>query len=172
MHLNNLSTRIEDNCIQPVFWTWCCFGNTGAFLTSNVYHKHFSVAETCAPRLACFKEYSCHTLCIQEFTVKLRGWLFCFSVRYPPSTNLSQWGTHLAKTFLRWKLCFRIVCLLPTDLPVQLAISFTDNHMSSLTAFCTTAMFALVTDFRPSKMDIIFNRQFPSCKSLNPSKTC
>ena len=49
----------------------------------------------------------------------LRRCVFCSLV--------SKWGTHLAQTFLRSKRFFRIVCKLPSDIPVQLAISLTDN---------------------------------------------
>ena len=52
----------------------------------------------------------------------LRRCIFCSSV--------SKWVTHLAQTFLRNKCFFRIVCTLPSDMPVQLAISLTDNHAS------------------------------------------
>ena len=44
----------------------------------------------------------------------LRHCVFCSSV--------SKWGTHLAQTFLISKRFFRIVCTLPSDMPVQLAI--------------------------------------------------
>ena len=64
----------------------------------------------------------------------LRHCVFCSSV--------SKWGTHLAQTFLRSKCFFRIVCILP----VQLAISLTDNRASCLTTIFTAAMLALVTE--------------------------
>ena len=60
-------------------------------------------------------------VCFQKFK-NLRHCVFSFSV--------SKWGTHLAQTFLRSKLFFRIVCTLPSDMPVQLAISLTDNRSS------------------------------------------
>ena len=62
----------------------------------------------------------------------LRRCVFCSSV--------SKWGTHLAQTFPRSKRFFRIVCTLPSDMPVQLAISLTDNHASLLTSIFTAAM--------------------------------
>ena len=68
----------------------------------------------------------------------LRRCVFCSSV--------SKWGTHLAQTFLRSKCFFRIVCTLPSDMPVQLAISLTDNCTSCLTTIFTAAMLALVTE--------------------------
>ena len=67
----------------------------------------------------------------------LRLCVFCSSV--------SKWGTHLAQTFLRSKRFFRIVCTLPSDMPVQLAISLTDNRASCSTTIFTAAMLALET---------------------------
>ena len=37
-------------------------------------------------------------------------------------SSVSKWGTHLVQTFLRSKRFFRIICALPSDMPVQLAI--------------------------------------------------
>ena len=68
----------------------------------------------------------------------LRRCVFCSLV--------SKWGTHLAQTFLRSKRVFRIVCTLPSDMPVQLAISLTDNRASYSTTIFTAAMLALVTE--------------------------
>ena len=44
------------------------------------------------------------------------------------------------------ELLFRIVCTLPSDMSVQLAISLTDNRASSSTTIFTSAMLALVTE--------------------------
>ena len=55
----------------------------------------------------------------------LRRCVFCSSV--------SKWGTYLAQTFLRSKCFFRNICTLPSDMPVQLAISLTDKRTSCLT---------------------------------------
>ena len=68
----------------------------------------------------------------------LRRCVFCSSV--------SKWGTHLAQTFLRFKRFFRIVCTLPPDMPVQLAIYLIDNRTSCSTTIFTAAMLALVTE--------------------------
>ena len=68
----------------------------------------------------------------------LRRSVFCSSV--------SKWGTHLAQTFLRSKRFFRIVCTLPFDIPVQLAISLTDSRASCSTTIFTAVMLALVTE--------------------------
>ena len=70
--------------------------------------------------------------------VHLRRNVFCFS--------MSRRGTHLAQTFLRSKRFFRIVCALPSDMPVQLAISLTNNRASCSTTIFTAAMLALVTE--------------------------
>ena len=90
----------------------------------------------------------------------LRRCVFCFSV--------SKWGTHLAQTFLRSKRFFRIVCTLPSDKPVQLAISLTDNHASCATTIFTAAMLALVTEV----LGLPGRVSFPSFKSFNPPKNC
>ena len=100
----------------------------------------------------------------KSFRAHLRCYVFCSSV--------SKRGTHLAQTFLRSKRFFRTVCTLPSDMPVQLAISLTDNRASCSTTIFTVAMLALVTCFRPSRTGIIFNKKFPSFKSFNPPKTC
>ena len=57
-----------------------------------------------------------------------------------------QMRNHLAQTFLRSKCFFRIVCSLPSDMPVQLAISLTNNPASCSTTVFTAAMLALVTE--------------------------
>ena len=74
----------------------------------------------------------------KSFRAHLRHCVLCSSV--------SNWGTHLAQTFLRSKRFFRIVCTLPSDMPVQLAISLTDNRTSCSTTVFTAAMLALVTE--------------------------
>ena len=68
----------------------------------------------------------------------LRRCVFCSSV--------SKWDTHLAQTFLRSKGFFKIVCTLPSDMPVQLTISLIDNRASCSTTIFTAAMLALVTE--------------------------
>ena len=79
------------------------------------------------------------------------------------SFSVSKWGTRLAQTFLRSKRFFRIVCTLPSDIPVQLAISLTDNHASWLTAIFTAAMLALVTE-------VLFVLRFYG--QVNPMGSC
>ena len=94
----------------------------------------------------------------------LRRCVFCSSV--------SKWGTHLAQIFLRSKRFFRIVCKQPSDMPVQLAISLTDNRTSCSTTIFTATMLALVTEVLGLPGRVIFNRKFPSFKSFNPPKNC
>ena len=52
----------------------------------------------------------------------LRRCVFCSSV--------SKWGTHLAQTFLMSKRFFRIVCTLPSDMPVQPVLKATRIRQS------------------------------------------
>ena len=87
-------------------------------------------------------------------------------------SSVSKWGTHLAQTFLRSKRFFRIVRTLPSDMPVQLAISLTDNRASCSTTIFTAVMLSCNRSFRPSRTGIIFNRKFPSFKNFNPPKNC
>ena len=94
----------------------------------------------------------------------LRRCVFCSSLR--------KWGTHLAQTFLRSKRFFRIVCTLPSDMPVKLAISLTDNRASCSTTIFTAAVSLCNRGFRPSRTGIIFNRKFLGFKSFNPPKNC
>ena len=94
----------------------------------------------------------------------LRRCVFCSSV--------SKWGTHLAQTFLRSKRCFRIFCTLPSDMPVQLAISLTDNRASCSTTIFTPAMLALVTEVLglPGRVSSS-TENFPALKALTHLKT-
>ena len=94
----------------------------------------------------------------------LRRCVFCSSV--------SKWGIYLAQTFLRSKLFFRIVCTLPSDMPVQLAISLTDNHASCSTTIFTVAMLTLVTEVLglPGRISSSTGN-FPALKALTHLKT-
>ena len=94
----------------------------------------------------------------------LRRCVFC--------SSLSKWGNHLAQTFLRSKCFFRIVCTLPSDMPVQLALSLTDNRTSCSTSLYSSDVSLGNRGFRPSRTGIIFNRKFPSFKSFSPPKNC
>ena len=94
----------------------------------------------------------------------LRRCVFCSSV--------SKWGTHLAQTFLRSKRFFRIVCTLPSDMPVQLAISLTDNRASYSTTIFTVVMLALVTEVLGLPGWVSCSTEnFPALKALNHLKT-
>ena len=94
----------------------------------------------------------------------LRRCVFCSSV--------SKWGTHLAQTFLRSKRFFRIVCTLPSDMPVQLAISLTDNRASCSTTIFTAAMLALVTEVLGLPGGVSSSTEnFPALKALTHLKT-
>ena len=89
----------------------------------------------------------------------LRRCVFCSSV--------SKWATHLEQTFLRSKRFFRIVCTLPFDMPVQLAISLTDNHASCLTPIFTAVTLALVTEVLGLPGRVSFSTEnFPDLKAL------
>ena len=93
----------------------------------------------------------------------LRRCVFCSSV--------SKWGTHLAQTFLLSKRVFRIVCTLPSDMPVQLAISLTDSRASCSTTIFTAAMLALVTEVLGLPGRISSTESFPALKALTHLKT-
>ena len=96
----------------------------------------------------------------------LRRCVFCSSV--------SKWGTHLAQTFLRSKRFFRIVCTLPSDMPIQCTTSYIFDRQSRI-LFDHNLYRSDVSlgkrGFRPSRTGIIFNRKFPSFKNFNPPKT-
>ena len=94
----------------------------------------------------------------------LRHCVFCASV--------SKWGTHLAHTFLRSKCFFRIVCALPSDMPVQLAIYLTDNRASCSTIIFKAAMLALVTEVLglPGRVSSS-TENLPALKALTHLKT-
>ena len=89
----------------------------------------------------------------------LKRCVFCSSV--------SKWGTHLAQTFLRSKRFFRIVCTLPSDMQVQLAISLTDNRASCSITIFTAAMLPLVTEVLGLPGRVSYSPEnFPALKAL------
>ena len=93
----------------------------------------------------------------------LRRCVFCSSV--------SKWGSHLAQTFLRSKRFFRLVCTLPSDMPVQLAISWRDNRASCATTIFTAAMLALVTEVLGLPGRVTSSTEnFPALKALTHLK--
>ena len=93
-----------------------------------------------------------------------RHCVFCSSV--------SKRGTHLAQTFLRSKCFVRIVCTLPSGMPVQLAISLTDNRASCSTTIFTAAMLALLTEVLslPGRVSSS-TENYPALKALIHLKT-
>ena len=76
------------------------------------------------------------------------------------------------QTFIKSKHFFRIVCTLPSDMPVQLAISLTDNHASYSTTIFTAAMLALVTEVLglPGRVSSS-TENFPALKALTHLET-
>ena len=111
--------------------------------SSIAFYQPCFVAQTCVPRFHHVSKLEITRLLQPLYVFKsswahLRCYVFCSSV--------SKWGTHLGQTFLRAKTFFRIVCTLPSDMPVQLAISLTDNHASCSTTIFIAAMLALVTE--------------------------
>ena len=69
------------------------------------------------------------------------------------------------QTFLRSKRFFRIVCALPSDMPVQL-------HVAILTTIFTAAMLALVTEVLGLPEWVSSSREnFPALKALTHLKT-
>ena len=87
-------------------------------------------------------------------------------------SSVSKWRTHLAQTFLRSRCFFRIVCTLPSDMPVQLAISLTDDRASCSTTIFTAAMLVLVTEVLglPGRVSSS-TENFPALKALTHLKT-
>ena len=95
----------------------------------------------------------------------LRRCVFCSSV--------SKWGTYLAQTFLRSTRFFRIVCTLASDMPVQRAISLTDNRASCSTTIFTAAMLALVTESLGLLGRVSSSTEkFPALRALTHLKLC
>ena len=138
---------------------------------SIAYYQPFFVAQTCAPRFYHLVSKLEITRLLQPLYVfkssraHLKRCVFCSSV--------SKWGTHLAQTFLRSKRFFRIVCTLPSDMPVQLAISLTDNRASCSTTIFTVTMLALVTKVSglPGRVSSS-TENFPVLKALTHLKLC
>ena len=141
-HLNDWPTWIKENCELMVL-----LAIHGHFLS---FRFHSSIALLCgwnmctqvsSPVSKLEKTWLLQPLYVfKSSRAHLRRCVFCSSV--------SKWGIHLAQTFLRSKRIFRIVCILPSDMPVQLAISLTDNRASCSTTIFTAAMLTLVTEFK------------------------
>ena len=95
----------------------------------------------------------------------LRRCVFC--------SSMSKWSTHLAQTFLRSKrFFFRIVCTLPSNMPVQLAVPLTDHRASCSTTIFTAAMLALETEVLGLPGWVLSSKEnFPALKALTHLKT-
>ena len=165
-HLNDWPTWIKENCVQHLFiylmvllaihgrfWSFrfhcllsalLCDSNMCTQVSSPV--SKLEITRLLLP-LYVFKSFRAH----------LRRCVFCSSV--------SKWDTLQAQTFLRSKRFFGIVCTLPSDMPVQLAISLTDNRASCSTTIFTAAMLALVTEVLglPGRVS---TENFPALKAL------
>ena len=136
---------------------------------SIAYYQLFFVAQTCTQVSSPVSKLEITRLLQPLYVFKssqahLRHCVFCSSV--------NKWGTHLAQTFLRSKRFFRIVCTLPSDMPVQLAISLTDSHSSCSTTIFTAAMLALVTEVLGLPGWVSSSTEnFPALKALTHLKT-
>ena len=116
--------KIPYNIFFELRFSWQYMGVFYLF-ASIAYYQPFSVAQTCTQVSSPVSKLEITRLLQLLYVFKssrahLRHCVFCSSV--------SKWGTHLAQTFLRSKHFFRIVCTLPFDMPVQLAISSTIAH--------------------------------------------
>ena len=145
-HLNDWPTWIKDNCVQHLFRTYGSLGNIWAFWSVRFHCLSSALlcgSNMCTQVLSPVSKLEITRLLQPLFVFKtsrahLRRSVFCSSV--------SKWDTYLAQTFLRSKRFFRIACTLPSDMPVHLAISLTDNRASCSTTIFTAAMLALVTE--------------------------
>ena len=169
--LNVWPTWIKENCVH-LFRTYGSLGNTWAFLifslplliiSPSLWLKHVHPGFiTCHSKLEITRLLQ-PLYVFKSSRAHLRRCIFCSSV--------SKWGTHLAQTFLRSKRFFRIVCTLPSDMPVQLAISLTENRASCSTTIFTAAMLALVTEVLGLPGRVSFSTEnFPALKALTHLK--
>ena len=170
-HLNDWPTWIKEKCVQHLFQTYGSLGNTWAFFTFSLPLLIISPSlwlntQVSSPvsKLEITRLLQ-HLYVFKSSRAHLRRCVFCSSV--------SNWGTHLVQTFLRSKRFFRIVCTLPSDMPVQLAISLTDKHASCLITIFTATMLALVTEVLglPGRVSSS-TENFPALKALTHLKNC
>ena len=170
-HLKDWPTWIKENCVQHLFRTYGSLGNTWAFfifsfplliISPSLWLKHVTQVSSPVSKLEITRLLQ--PLYVFKSSRALRRCVFCSSV--------SKWGTHLVQTFLRSKRFFRIVCTLPSNMPVQLAISLTDNHTSCSTTIFTAAMLALVTEFLglPGRVSSS-TENYPALKALTHLKS-
>ena len=145
-HLNDWLTCNKKNCIQRLlFELMILLAIHGHFLSFR-FHCLLS-ALLCGSNMCTQISSAVSKLEITQLlqplyvfkssrgTFKVLCLLLSEQMRYPSS-----------ETFLRSKRFFRIVCTLPSDMPVQLAISLTDNRASGSTTIFTAVTLALVTE--------------------------
>ena len=169
-HLNDWPSWIKENCVQHLFRTYGSLGNTWVFLIFSLPLLIIS------PFLWLKHGHPGFNTCSQLEITRLLQPLYVFKssrarLRRVFCSSVGKWGTHLAQTFLKSKCFFRIVCTLPSDMPVQLAISLTDNRASCSTIF-TAAMLALVAEVLglPGRVSSS-TENFPALKALTHLKT-
>ena len=169
-HLSDWPTWIKENCVQHLFRTYGSLGNTWAFLifslalliiSPSLWLKHVHPGFITYLQVRNNQTITAF-VCFQKFPGTFKALcllLLSEQMRYPPSAILAQVQAHFQN------------CL---HMPVQLAVSLTDNRASWSTTIFTAAMLALVVNrgFKPSRTGIIFKRKFPSFKSFNPPKNC
>ena len=171
-HLNDWPTWIKENCVQHLFELMVLLAIHGCFW-SFCFHCYLSAllcgSNMCTQVSTPVSKLEITRLLQPLYVFKssrahLRRCVFCSSV--------SKWGTHLAQTFLRSKCFFRIVCTLPSDMPVELAISMTNNRASCSTTIFTAVMLALVTEVLGLKGWVSSSTEnFPALKALTHLKT-
>ena len=173
-HLNDWPTWIKENCVQHLFSNlWFSWQYMGVFyfslplltISPSLWLKHVHPGFITVSKLEI-------TRLLQPLYV-----LKCSQQHLRPRcvfcSSMSKWGTQLAQTFLRSKRFFRIVCILPSDMPVQLAISLTDNRASCSTTIFTAVMLALVTEVLGLPRQVSSSTEnFPALKALTHLKLC
>ena len=171
-HLNDWPTWIKENCVH-LYRTYGSLGNTWAFFLAFRFHCLLSAllcgSNMCNQVSSPASKFEVNRLLqplyvFKSSRVHLRCCVFC--------SSMSKWGTYLAQTFLRSKRFFRIVCILPSDMAVQLAISLTNNRASCSITIFTAAMLALVTEVLGLPGQVLYSiENFPALKALTHVKT-
>ena len=173
-HLNDWPTWIKENCVQHLFRTYGCLGNTWAFFLSLRFHCLLSAllcgSTMCTQVSSPVSKLEITRLLQPLYVFKssrthLKRCVFC--------SSLSKWGTHLAQTFLRSKrfcqnslhTAFWYASTTRYIFDRQSRILFEYNLYSIDVSLGNRGV-------RPSRTGIIFNRKFPSFKSFNPPKNC
>ena len=137
-HLNDWLAGIKENSIQHFLYTDYSFGNKwsgfmGSFPLLVFSH---SLQHKCIPRfhdlLANWKRPGCNNFCM--FSEALKHILGTGSLAPQRANEVPPPGTNLSHMLI-CKCCFRAVCMLPSNMPVLPAMSFTQNQEScSITA--------------------------------------